>query len=186
MRKIWLFTMIIFTALFIGAIIGCASAPTATSTKETIEPDKDHAVVYFLRPSKFGSSVKFGLWDNDSPIGIIKGRNYIAYKTVPGTHYFMARAENWAIVKADLSAGKTYYILAAPVMGAFKARVDFRVQNPDNPEIQVWISSSKQLSYSDEWKAEYSKNRVDDVRAALEKAKNDQVSYERMKPTDGK
>jgi hypothetical protein len=42
---------------------------------------------------------------------------------VPGEHYFLARAENWSCVKANLAPNRHYVIKANPFMGAWKARV---------------------------------------------------------------
>ena len=72
-------------------------------------------------------------------------------RTTPGEHYFLARAENWSCVKANLAAGKQYVIKANPMMGVWKARVafdpvtkaDYEKQAKD---VQKWLAKMQPMA----------------------------------------
>jgi hypothetical protein len=102
--------------------IACGSSiMVPTQTIKDAAPD--HALVTFIRATSFGGAIDFGIWDSDQLVGVLDPKTYIQYKAAPGEHVFLARAENWSYVKANLEAGKKYYILANVSMGVWKARV---------------------------------------------------------------
>lgn len=86
-------------------------------------PPPGQALVYFLRPSGFGYAVDFQIWDEDRCIGVALAKSAFAYACDPGRHLFLAIAENKVGCEADLAAGRTYYIIVEPRMGAWRARV---------------------------------------------------------------
>jgi len=130
--------------------------------------------------------VKFGIWDKENFIGILTPKNYIQYKAFPGEHLFLARAENWAVIKGSLEAGKTYYILASPRMGAWKARVAMEVLRPDDPRLNEWMRSltpstvdpGKRDAYVQEW--------LEPVRKAVENIEAGRADFIVINPSDGK
>ena len=103
---------------------GCATGGKYMIKAEPIvSPPQGKTLVTFVRPSNFGGAISFGVWDGEIFIGILGPDMSIQYETTPGEHYFLARAENWACVKADLAADRQYVIKANPIMGVWKARV---------------------------------------------------------------
>lgn len=183
--KIFRKNLLLVSAVLITVFLsGCASSMMIRS--ETIlQPGPDYAVVNFLRPSVFGGAIKFGVWDKDNFVGILTPKNYIQYKATPGEHLFMARAENWAVIKADLAAGKTYYIIGEPRMGAWKARVALTVANPKDPKVQQWMQTLTPVTVDPAQRDAYVNERVDDVRQAVQNVQNGTARFDIMRPTDG-
>ena len=91
----------------------------------------DKSVVYFVRVSSAGSLINFTYLDSNKVIGKFNGRKYFRYECNPGYHLFWAKSENRDFIEADLIAGKTYFIEAVPVMGAFKAGVQLYPIDPN-------------------------------------------------------
>ena len=143
MRKIILHLLAV-TAL-LGLLTGCGSS-LMTRVPTIEKPDSGRAMVTFFRPSAFGGAIKFSAWDGDRFIGILTARSYVQYQTNPGRHLFMARAENWSYVEADLQAGRHYYIIARPMMGAWKARVALDPVGQHEDAETAWVRECVEVS----------------------------------------
>ena len=121
------------SALFVLTLLftsGCATGGNFMTKAERISrPEQGKALVTFVRASGFDSAggpiLAFILWDSDNLVGVLGPGSCIQYQTVPGEHYFLARAENWSCVKADLAANMHYVIKTNTFMGAWRARVAF-------------------------------------------------------------
>jgi len=94
--------------------------------EQSPKPEEGKALVIFLRTSFVGSAISASVYDAPDAetrfIGIIQNKQRVAYQAEPGQHRFMVIAENADFVDATLEAGKTYYVLVSPRMGAWKAR----------------------------------------------------------------
>jgi hypothetical protein len=153
---------------------GCASGGKyMTGAKLIVGPQQGKAVVTFIRPSRIGSAVKFGLWDSDNLVGIMTQGSCIQYETLPGEHYFIARGENWSCVKADLAPNRRYVIKTNPVMGMWKARValdpvtkaDYQSQLP---QVRKWLSAAKPMMPDPQTAEAYRQPRIKEVLDARE------------------
>ena len=80
----------------------------ATKTQQV---EADCALVTFLRPSIAAGAISFQAWDGERFVGELHGMNSVSYLATPGEHVFFAKAENWAVTKAQLAAGKRYYLV---------------------------------------------------------------------------
>lgn len=130
------------------------------------DPPQGHALVTFVRATHFGGAIDFGIWDGDQVVGVIEPKKYIQYVAEPGEHIFLARAENWSYVKADLEAGKNYYILTNVGMGVWKARVYL---------VPITKGQDKYTQENiDEWKTQFTPIMVDP--AQLEGYRNRRVA----------
>lgn len=171
-------------AALLVTLSGCGSALMKPSMG--IEPGGDYAVINLMRPSSFGGAIKFGIWDRDKFVGILTSSSVIQYKASPGEHLIMARAENWSAVKATVDAGKNYYILAAPRMGAWKARVALSTIQPEDTKLSKWMRVKK-IEVDQSKLGTYIDERLQSVRAAAAKYDSGQeLVSDIMKPTDGK
>ena len=171
--------------LLFGLLSGCASSMMIRSDT-VIKPGPDYAVVNFLRPSVFGGAIKFGIWDQENFIGILTPKNYIQYQASPGEHLFMARAENWAVIKATVEAGKTYYILGAPRMGVWKARVALEVVKPDDPRLNGWMEKITPITVDPAQRDTYVKERLESVRQAVKNVQDGKAAFDVMNASDGR
>ena len=119
--KIFLFPVI--AAMFFG----CAGSSSFMSPSATppAGPSADKAMVYFMRPSGMGFAINFQIYHGDELIGLSQAKSYFTYECDPGTQMFLGTAENKHGLKAELEAGKSYFVLTQVKMGAWKARMAF-------------------------------------------------------------
>jgi len=171
---------------------GCAST-MMTQTHTITAPPEGTALVTFFRPTMFGGAIQFGLWDSDKFIGILSAKSYVQYAAQPGEHIFMARAENWSYVKANLEAGKEYYIIGRVIMGVWKARValspikkaDF--EKPGEKEkVAKWLQEMKPTTPLTEKVEAYVTPRRDQVRQSLDEYKAGKATYMVLDAADGR
>jgi len=122
-RRIAIVTVMLSVFLM---VMGCAgkSGYMVTATPAA-GPVSDKALVYFMRPSGMGFAVHFQIWDSDHFVGLSQAKSYSVYECAPGTHLFIGIAENKVALKADLDAGKSYYVGTNVRTGWAKARMQF-------------------------------------------------------------
>ena len=168
---------------------GCASSIMVDVTP--IASDQTHALVTFLRPTKFfGGGIQFGIWDSDKFVGILAAGSYVQYLADPGEHLFLGRAENWSYVKATLEAGKSYYIIGTVFPGVMVARIAFnpvtKGDSTSNEDIDRWIKGLKATAIMPDKIAEYEAPRLAQVRKAVEEFKAGNVKYTELKADDNR
>jgi hypothetical protein len=166
---------------------GCASSMMQPVARLK-PPTSSGALVTFLRPSYFGGAIQFGVWDSDQFVGILEPGSYIQVRLPPGEHVFLARAENWSYVHADLEAGRQYFILAKVFPGIWKARVAYDPIRRDDPqtdkEIAQWLSGLKSIGVIDAKREAYIAPRIEQVRHAVADFKAGAVQSEQMDAVD--
>lgn len=123
-------------------------------------PDADHALIVFMRPSRFGGAIQSSLFDVTTEenvlIGIVSAKTKIAYKVEPGEHLFMVIGESADFMRATLDAGKTYYSLVTPRMGVWKARFSFNPIHKNelgSSDLADWLGSCNFVEVADEARA---------------------------------
>ena len=80
-----------------------------------VAPDK--AVVYFMRLQKPGWVNNASVFDGEQLVGIVPYKTKLPYLAAPGEHIFMVVGESADFIKAELLAGKTYYVEVTPRTG---------------------------------------------------------------------
>jgi hypothetical protein len=98
-------------------------------------------------------------------------------RTIPGEHVFLARAENWSYVRADLEAGKKYYILTNVGMGVWKARVYLipvtkKQDKYTQANINEWKAQFTPISLDPNQLEAYRSRRVAQIKAAAERCRS--------------
>ena len=122
--------ILIGICLMLVFLAGCKSSiMTMVQPVNVSSIDGNTALVTFVRPSSYAPAIQFGVWDSETFVGIVSGKSYVQYRATPGEHLFLARAENWSCVEADLEVGKSYFIITAVRMGVLKARVSLEPVN---------------------------------------------------------
>jgi hypothetical protein len=159
-------------------------------TKPMSIPDNNDVLVTFIRPTVFGGAINFGLWDSDNFIGILTAKSYVQYKTHPGEHLFIARAENWSYVKANLAPGKQYFILGKVYPGVWKARVGLdpvnKNDNISQAQIENWLTGLRPTTVIPSKIDAYTNPRIPHIKAAIEKFRAGEVKYQELKATDNR
>ncbi len=164
---------------------GCATGGKYMTKANRISgPEQGKALVTFVRPSGFGGAISFGVWDGDTFVGILGPNLCIQYEAGPGEHYFLARAENWACVKADLAANMQYVIKANPVMGMWKARVALSPVNKSDydkkgelKKVRKWLAKAKPVMPNPQHLEAYTRDRRQQVLKAQEMFKSGKGKY---------
>lgn len=178
--------IVIWTVVLL-MVSGCASSMMQPATPQA-PPQASHALVTFLRPSYFGSAIQFGVWDSDRFVGILEAGSYIQVLLPPGEHIFLARAENWSYVLANLEAGRQYFILANVFPGIWKARVAYdpilREDPQSNDDIAQWLTDLKAIEVIPRKVDAYRAPRLEQVRQAVADFRNGAVESERLEASD--
>ena len=168
---------------------GCASTVMHQVAPVTLSGGTGKALVTFMRPSYFGGAIQFGIWDSENFVGVLSAGSYVQYLAEPGPHVFMARAENWSYVKADLEGGKQYFILGKVFPGIWKARVALdpvRPGDPDAAKIDQWLQELTPTAVIPEQFDAYVSPRVEQVKTALGEVDNGTTKFETLSKTDGR
>ncbi len=116
-------------AIFSG---GCASGlDYMQPANAPAAADAGHATVVFVRPGKMAPAVKVAVADENGALLARLGPSTCATSTVtPGEHYFVGSGEGYYSMKAELEAGKIYYVWVKPLMGAMRARFALEGMGP--------------------------------------------------------
>lgn len=173
-------------------LTGCAT-PMMTKTSTVSSPPAGKAIVTFVRPTMFGGAIQFGIWDSDKFVGILAARSYVQYAADPGEHLFLARAENWSYVKANLEAGKEYFVVGKVFPGVWKARValapvkkDELLRPGETAKVEKWLKDLSPTVPMASLVDRYSAPRVDQVRQSVEKFKKGKAGYGVLEAEDGR
>jgi hypothetical protein len=84
--------------------------------EKVTDPERGYALVTIIGRHYYGGS-SAQIWDREKFLGVVYGKTYIQYMAEPGEHLFIAIAQHWSFVKANLEAGKHYYIVARLIIG---------------------------------------------------------------------
>jgi len=157
----------------IALIVGCASNPMIVSNTHVVSPPtEDQAQIVFFRSSFVGSAIKASIYDvtTGSPefLGILSNGTKISYLTSAGKHTFMVVSEAADFMESDVLAGKTYYSIVTPRMGAWKARFSmWPIRNNadskytiNSADFESWMKNTKVATNSDQSREWYNHNRV--------------------------
>ena len=114
MQKGYFFPTLI---LVLTVLISC-SGPKHYLIKENAlnerQNNKTKATVVFIRlQSGFGGTHDVAVYDGDKLIGILSDSGYFTYETSPGEHLFASYSRTLDFLKAEIAAGKTYYVQAS-------------------------------------------------------------------------
>ncbi len=191
---------ILFTLILHVFVVGLAVAEAPHSEQGV---DADVATVVFFRKSTVGSMIKASVYEvtggETKFIGILKNKQRLVHKTTPGQHRFMVVSEAADFMEAELVAGKTYYGIVTPRMGAWKARFSLSpVRNGsegefvwDSKDVQKRFKKTKLKKTSDKDRAWYEKHKdsvakkkAKYLEAWAEKSEAD-IAERTLKPEDG-
>ena len=148
MRKVVLLSLVSAVLILAGCAGSIRYMQPVADPNVSYAPGENQATVVVMRASgmayKIQSSVFDVVGDENKLVGILPAKKKVAYVTTPGEHLFMVIGETADFMKADLVAGKTYYAVVVPRMGAWKARFSLMAEHKediDTPKVQGWISS---------------------------------------------
>jgi len=147
--------------------------PPAFEAIQPITPDDQSAVVYFSGLRDIGE-----LWDGETPIGTFREKvptvTSIAWKTTPGEHFFIARASNWATIRADLEPNKRYVVHVRSLPSPLRKvkLVTFTILTPEDGE--KWLKQTKLISFFDAWRTNFAQGkRLEEIQEHLQNVKSE-------------
>ncbi len=178
-------------SLMAVTMTGCMSmgrSPMMHDLETVAKPKADTAVVHFLRPTKYGYGIKFGIWDSEKFVGILEAVRHIPYETEPGEHIFLAQAENWSVVRATLKPGNNYFILGRVYPGFWKARVGCdpvcKEDKISQEQIDDWMTRLIPRGMDPAMSEAYAKPRLKQVRKILKRVESGKIKPKVMTAED--
>ena len=112
-------------------------------------PPPGRSLVIFTRADREASETSAALFEDETLIGILMARTYLAYETTPGKHRFMVVSEAADFMDADLVDGKVYFARVDPREGWWRARFSLRPVTPNDPrwaEVREWNAASTRVT----------------------------------------
>jgi hypothetical protein len=160
------------------------------STRETINPDSEEAVITFTRPGSLFKIAPFGIWDEDGYLGTLKAKTYFQVKVKPGKHFFIGKARDFSVVEADVEAGKQYYIEFKASMSWLFANIKLEPIKKGEDDILPELLKGSLVTYdeskvSDNLKALMDKSKVV-VDGVLKKVANGEIEASKLSIEDGR
>jgi hypothetical protein len=155
------------------------------------------ARIVFMRPSGTAYAIQSSVFELEGQstrlAGIVAAKKKVAYDVEPGQHLFMVVGEAADFMSASVDAGKSYYAIVTPRVGAWKARFGLRpVHSSDieNGRADKWAGSCKWVATSAdsmEW-ASSNANSIEKKRAKYLAAWNKKPEADRphLLPQDGR
>jgi hypothetical protein len=155
------FVFVLAALLLFGCAGSVKNMREIPDERANYAPDPDRALIVFMRPSSFGFAIQSSVFelvdDNPELIGIVAAKKKVAYNLGPGEHLFMVIGESADFMKADIQAGKRYYVLVTPRMGMWKARFSLKPIHKDELDPEKLAEWEKECHWvektyeSDQW-----------------------------------
>ena len=91
------------------------------------------ATIYVLRPSSFGTAIKFRIYQDDKLIGKLGPKSYLAWTVKPEGKELtiMSKSENKKMLSINPKAGNTYFIKQKVNMGIVILRTEIEFIDED-------------------------------------------------------
>ncbi len=137
--------------LLLTSLAGCSGVGKMPiqfdSYARHLDPPAEKALVYVVRPSSMGQTVRFTVTCDGDSIGATGGGRYIYTLQEPGAHLFVSKAENKSELPIVLEAGKTYYLEQQIKMGLLTARANLeRLDDVEGREKLEKCSLSEEIT----------------------------------------
>ncbi|MDH3336434.1 MAG: hypothetical protein OEM85_04610 [Gammaproteobacteria bacterium] len=142
-------------------------------------PDNEHAVITFFR-GKEADKLEFGVWSENGFVGTLAASQATSIAVPAGTHFFMGANMGTTLLKAQVEAGKRYYVLYdyGKMIGRVRLTPVSREQSSD---LQGWLSKVNHVEVNASAMSPRVRGREEVVsavvRAAAAKAKSGQADF---------
>jgi outer membrane biogenesis lipoprotein LolB len=123
----------------------CASTVQYNKIAQPNENEKEMATIYVLRPSSFGSAVKFKIYQ-EKLVGYLGPKSYLAWNVKPENRELtiISKSENTDMLTINPQAGKTYFIKQKVLMGVTIARTELEfLEEAEGREILKKLKAPK-------------------------------------------
>lgn len=161
-------------------------------TEEMLTPDGENAVITFYRQGGPFRNILIGIWSEDEYLGTLKGLTSFQVKVKPGKHYFIAKSDQYAVVEANVEAGKNYYIEMKTGLGKFAMEVKLLPVSKETAEnkLQKNLKGLASVTFdpsslTDDLKVVMEKAKIL-IGENLEKVENNEIQAQKLLPEDGR
>lgn len=89
--------------------IGELGFETMRRGDQLLEPDASSAIITFLQRRE-SNRASISIWSTDGYLGDIESEEYVQLRVGPGRHYYLVGNLESSILRADVEAGKRYYV----------------------------------------------------------------------------
>ena len=114
MKKGCLLLLLIFALTVLSSCGGPEHYLIKKNTLNELQKNNNKATVVFIRHQRgFGGTHDVAVYDGDMLIGILSKSGYFTYEANPGEHLFASYSAKLDFLKANIAAGKTYYVQAS-------------------------------------------------------------------------
>jgi len=179
--------LLVATSLLSGCyqplmIKGTPGAPAA--------PAADEALITFVRPQGYyGENEEVGIFDGYRLVGILRTGTLVQYRAKSGRHMFLCDApENWSYARANLAAGKKYFVKINMFPGFLSSRCALGTVPKNDDRVTDWLKRLQVMLLNPEaTEKDYGASRGTAVKEALDKFNAGTVtSFAEVKPDDGR
>ena len=177
-------------ALLALLLVAACSDRYMTKAEKGLEPTTGKAVVRFLRPGEFYTTVN--VLDGEKAIGNIYAFSQFDYLADPGHHLFVIAWRSAEFLEADLEAGKTYYVVVSsreepsgrrvPLYGVRRDARNWDQVLAWERELTRYAPNPEQL---DRWQSANS-GRIGSIIWKYEHQLKDRHDWPRLSPEDGR
>ena len=172
------------------SLFTCAACgPGLMKPTQTIKAaSADKALITFVRAKSYGGGSEFIVWDSEEFVGVLVGGQYIQREVAPGEHMFIIHAQNWAYIKANLEAGKKYYVVVNTSIGfthAVAIPVPITKETKyGQAEIDQWMATLKPVTPNPEKSAAWVAKKTPEVQKAVENGNKPDAKFQILNPED--
>jgi hypothetical protein len=152
-------------------ITGCGTPRYMTKAAHVSAPPADQALVNFHRPSSWGGSEQFNVWDGEQLVGFIAGNELIQYPCQPGLHHFVLRDGNVSVAQGEVHAGQVYDIVLDIKPGPWSVSALINPVSRDDerrPKLAGWTTDETPLALTDPAHASYVSAQAAEIRRIID------------------
>ena len=164
---------LVICCVFAAALQSCGGlqymrTAEPNETRLTAAPE-GMALVNFHRPSNYGGSLDYEVFDRTRLIGNTSGTTLFQYSCEPGEHVFIGVADRASAIQADLAAGGVYDVVVNIAPGWMQANITLEAigaGHPKRSEVSAWEQREQLMLFVDD---EDARSRSERRRAWAEK-----------------
>ena len=113
-----------------------------------LEPDASSAVITFFRRKDKLGDLDIGIWGSDGLIGDLRNEEAFSVRVRPGQHFFVAGRGSTSVLRAQVEAGKHYYVWLD--VGTWVQGIKLvPIEGSQEGKLQEWLSAATFLKLNE-------------------------------------
>ena len=112
---------------------------------DALEPDANSAVItFFRRKEQKIVDMDIGIWGSDGFIGDLRNEEALSVRVPPGEHFFLAGRTSTSVLRAQVEAGKQYYVWQDVSLWVEGIKL-VPIEGSQEGELQEWLAATTLL-----------------------------------------